>query len=90
MKESTSPTKAIAEVLGFNEVKSTEAMRACPIQEPVIIKDYIQERKKHVNVSVEHCGLFIYHTYGFLGASPDGIITEQVGHCKSMDLLEMK
>ena len=91
LKETTSPTKAIQEVLGYREVHATEAMKAGLGQEAVIVKQYIEEKTKggNADVTVQNCGFFVSKTHGFLGASPDGMVTDTKAVEKS-GLLEMK
>ena len=91
LKESTSPTKALEEVLCYKKVYSTKAMKDGLNQEPVIVNEYTKEKENNgVSVVVKDCGFFVSSAYGFLGASPDGLITEHDGNTESTGLLEMK
>ena len=58
LKESTSPTKTIQEVLHYKEVHAAEAMKAGFVQEPEIVKKYIEDKTKHgiAPVIVQRCG----------------------------------
>ena len=53
-------------------------MKAGLVQEPEIVKKYIEDKTKHGNavVIVQRCGFFVSKTHGFLGASPDEIVTD--------------
>lgn len=63
MKESTSPRKAVEEVLGYKKFKPTYAMNAGLTQEPVITKEYIKEKEKNgENVVVEECTIILIET----------------------------
>ena len=91
LRESTSPTKAVEEVLCYKKVYSTKAMKDGLNQEPVIVNEYTKEKENNgVNVVVKDCGFFVSSACGFLGASPDGLITEHDGNMESTGLLEMK
>ena len=60
-------------------------------QEAVIINEYIKEREKiGGSIDVQPYGFFVHPTYGFLGASPDGLVTEHYGNTESTGLLEIK
>ena len=63
-------------------------MQAGIQQEPEIIKDYLgqQAQNGHNNITVDKCGFFVSKTHPFLGASPDGIVSDN----ESSGLLEMK
>ena len=61
------------------------------IQEPIIMKEYIKEKERNgSSISVQNCGFFVSPTHGFLGASPDGIVSEMKDSSESSGLLEMK
>ena len=91
LRELTSPTKAVKEVLGYKEVRVTKAMNEGLIQEPIIMKEYIKEKERNgSSISVQNCGFFVSPTHGFLGASPDGIVSEMKDSSESSGLLEMK
>ena len=78
LKENTSPTKAIQEVLHYKEVHATEAMKAGLDHEPEIVKRYIEDKTKHGNagITVQSCGFFVSKTHGIIGASSDGIVAD--------------
>lgn len=88
-KQSTSPTKAIKEVLGYNNNYSSEAMKAGISMEHEIVSQYVEEKLKLNGciVNVERCGFFVHPIHPFLGASPDGIVTADTGES---GLLEVK
>lgn len=66
-------------------------MKAGLSQEPVIIKEYIEEKAKNgICVSVQECGFFVRPSHGLLGTSPDGIVYEVIDHNESSGLLELK
>lgn len=72
LKPSTSPTKAIAELLSYNTPVQTKAMRDGIASEASIIKRY---ELISGNV-VQGTGFWISSTHPFLGASPDGIVNK--------------
>lgn len=69
MKETTSPTKAISEVLMYKPNIQTRLMKEGIEMEPKIIERFSKETGNIVN----KCGFFISESHPFLGASPDGI-----------------
>ena len=69
LKDATSPTKAISEVLMYKPSIQTRLMKEGIEMEPKIIERFCKEMG---NV-VKKCGYFILETHPFLGASPDGI-----------------
>ena len=69
LRESTSPTKAITEVLKYKPNIQTKLMKEGIDMEPKIIERFSKETG---NV-VRKYGFFISETHPFLGASPDGI-----------------
>ena len=78
LKPTTSPSKTIKEVLVNNTPQSTAMLQGLQnednIAEAFINKMDTVEGKK--GVTITKCGLFVSKTHGFLGASPDGIITD--------------
>ena len=55
------------------------------------MKEYIKEKERNgSSISVQNCGFFVSPTHGFLGASPDGIVSEMKDSSESSGLLEMK
>ena len=78
LREHTSPTKAIEDVLSYKKVNQTFAMTEGLSQEKEIIKDYLSEKTKNGNsqVTVEPCGFFVSKTHGHLGATPDGLVSD--------------
>ena len=73
LKESTSPTKAITEVLMYKPNIQTKLMKEGIDMEPKILERFSKETG---NV-VRKCGFFISETHPFLGASPDGITEKE-------------
>ncbi|XP_078365972.1 uncharacterized protein LOC144650186 [Oculina patagonica] len=69
LREATSPTKAISEVLMYKPIIQTRLMKEGIEMEPKIIEQFSKETG---NV-VRKCGFFLSETHPFLGASPDGI-----------------
>ena len=72
LKDSTSPSKAIQEVLMQKTAKQTTKMKEGIVMEPQIIKRF-SEKTGH---KITKCGFFISEKCPFLGASPDGITEE--------------
>ena len=74
----------------YKDLKSTTAMKAGLSQEPVIIKEYIEEKAKNgICVSEQECGFFVRACYGLLRTSPDGIVYEVIDN-ESSGLLQLK
>ena len=91
LKPTTSPTKALGDVLQYNKQYESSAMNEGLQKEGEIESLYImaQQKSGHKNLSVEPCGLFISQTHGFLAATPDGLVSDP--HVsQSNGLLEMK
>lgn len=72
LKPTTSPTKAISEVLMHNKQVQTKAMKEGIELEPEILKKFEEKTGYQVTKS----GFLISETHPFLGASPDGLIGE--------------
>lgn len=91
LKESTSPTKALEEVLSYKKFDPTQAMKEGLAQEEQIVKDYVTEKNHNGNtqVTVARCGFFVSKTHGYLGASPDGLVSDP-SFVPPSGLLEMK
>lgn len=70
IKPTTSPTKAIEEIMCLNPAISTSFMKDGQLSECGIIEKYSEIK----GVKVSRCGLFISEKYPFLGASPDGLV----------------
>ena len=77
-KAGTSPSKIIKEVLNYNEQVQAKAMREGIENEELIITQYKDKMQKggHAGLEVNSCGFFVSKTPGFLGASPDGLVTD--------------
>lgn len=78
LKESTSPTKAIKDVLLINPPYQSQEMKEGLNMEETILTEYCNhmENKGHKGLSVKRCGFFISKEHGFLGASPDGLVND--------------
>jgi hypothetical protein len=72
LKPTTSPTKAIAEVLSYNPFVQTKAMKEGIEWEPKILNRFENETNHQVSKS----GFILSESHPFLGASPDGITEE--------------
>lgn len=70
LKPTTSPTKAMKEIMGMNSTVSTSFMKDGQLSECGIIENYSEIK----GVKVSKCGLFISEQYPFLAASPDGLV----------------
>ena len=59
--------------------------------EDLKISQYVQKMKKdgHVGLEVQSCVFFVSKSYWFLGASPDGLVTDESRE-NSLGLLEVK
>ena len=75
-RETTSPTKIIKDVLGYNKVFQSKSMEEDLKMEDQIISDYKLFKQKQGNegITITKCGFFIAKDHGFLGASPDGLV----------------
>ena len=69
LKENTSPTKAISEILMYKPRVQTCHMKKGIEMEPTIIERFSQETGN----TVRKCGFFVSESHPYLGASPDGI-----------------
>lgn len=78
MKESTSPSKAVKEILHYNVPYQSQSMKEGLQQESSVIKKYtsLMHEKGHNNLKVTECGFFVSKDHGFLGASPDGLVDD--------------
>ena len=75
LQATTSPTKAISEVLHYKQIPQTIYMKEGLSREGAVIAEYIKSRKlNNQNVLVKPCGLFISKSHNFLAASPDGLV----------------
>ena len=66
----TSPTKAIRDILQYNEYNPTKYMIGGLVGEHQIIKMYMEE----IGNTVQKCGFFVSTESLYLGATPNGII----------------
>ena len=74
-RNSTSPTKAIAEVLHYKQVSQTRAMKDGFLREDGILSEYMKSKKlDNQNVIVKPCGRFVSKSHHFLAASPDALV----------------
>ena len=90
LKLTTSPTKALKEVLSYNQVPLTAAMKEGLAKEDEIEQALIKYMKQngHSDIKVEKCGFVISKTHGHISASPDRIIYDQSE--SSPGVVEMK
>lgn len=91
LKPTTSPTKALADVLQYNKQYQSFAMNQGLEKEEEIERLYVTSKHNsgYRNLSVEPCGLFISQSHGFLAATPDGLVSDP--HVSQpLGLLEMK
>ena len=92
LQATTSPTKAIGEVLHYKQIPQTRAMKEGLSREDAVIAEYIESKKlDNQNVIVQPCGLFISKCHNYLAASPDGLIyiADSTG-INSSGLIEIK
>ena len=79
-KANTSPTKIIKDVLNYNQGVQTKAMREGIENEELTISHYIGKTKNEKRWSRRTISsilwLFVSKSHGFLGASPDGLVTD--------------
>jgi len=72
IRPTTSPTKAISEVLMYNDRVTTQSMREGIESDSKIIEEFERE----TGLKVYKSGFVISESHPFLGASPDGIVDE--------------
>ena len=91
LKDTTSPTKAIQEVLGYKQFAQTKEMKEGLSKEPEIIQEFLNtmNEKGHKRIKVERSGLIVSTLHGFLAASPDGLVKDP-SHEPPEGMLEMK
>lgn len=70
MKETTSPTKAMQEILCYKKPFQSDYMKDGIKSEAKIINLY----SKSTGNKVQQCGFFVSKSHPFLGASPDGLV----------------
>lgn len=77
-KSSTSPSKIIKEVLNYNPCVQTKAMWEGIKNEKLAVTEYVKKMQEdgHCDLKVEDCGFFVSKHHGFIGASPDGLVTD--------------
>ena len=92
LKDSTSPTKAIQEVLGYKEFPPTKEMKEGLSKEPEIIEEYLTTMKKrgHEGIEVNTSGLIVSVSHGFLASSPDGLVHDPAEGMLEMKYIQMK
>lgn len=78
-KANTSPTKIIKDVLRYTQGVQTKAMKDGIENEELTISQYVEKMKKdgHVGLEVQSCVFFVSKSHRFLGASPDGLFTDE-------------
>ena len=90
-KANTSPTKIIKDVLRYTQGVQTKAMKDGIENEDLTISQYVEKLKKngHVGLEVQSCGFFVSKSHRFLGASLDGLFTDE--SCENpLGLVEVK
>ena len=70
IRPTTSPTKAMTDILGRNTVHKNSFMKDGFASDSEIIQKYTACK----GASVAKCGFFISEKYPFLGATPDGLV----------------
>lgn len=78
MKESTSPTKAVQEILHYNTPYQSQSMKQGLEQETSILENYkkMMHEKGNIGLDITQCGFFVSKDHGFLGASPDALVDD--------------
>ena len=78
-KANTSPTKIIKDVLRYTQGVQTKAMKDGIENEELTISQYVEKMKKdgHEGLEVQSCGFMVSKSHRFLGASPDGLVTDE-------------
>ena len=92
LQKTTSPSKAIQEILHYKNIPQTKAMKEGLLREQLVIEEYIKVKKIYnQNVVVKPCGLFVSKSKHFLAASPDGLVcnVDSTGQNSSV-LIEVK
>lgn len=77
-RPNTSPTKIIKDILNYNPHIQTKAMKEGIKNESQTLSLYeasMQQQGKN-GFKVEKCGFFVSGNHGFIGASPDGLVTD--------------
>ena len=70
VKDTTSPTKALKDILKYNKNYQSKCMIDGSESEKEIIKRY----SNMTGNTVEQCGFFVSKEHPFMGASPDGLV----------------
>lgn len=89
LKKSTSPTNAVQEILQYKQQCQTSKRKEDLRREKKIIDKYTSLQKQKGKEEVVPSGLMVSATHGFLGASPDGIVTDHSEN-PSEGLVEVK
>lgn len=91
LKDTTSPAKAIQEVLEYKQFAQTKEMKEGLSKEPEIIHEFLNTMKEkgHKGIKVEKSGLIVSTLHGFLAASLDGLVKDP-SHEPPEGMLEMK
>ena len=75
LQKTTSPSKAIQEILHYKKLPQTKAMKEGLLREPFVIEEYTEAKTiNNQKVVVKPCGLFVSKSKPFLVASPDGLV----------------
>lgn len=90
-RESTSPTKIIKDILGYNKAYQSKSMEEGLKMEDQIINDYklLKQSQGDEGITVSKCGFFVSKEHGYLGASPDGLVHDPSAS-DSEGLIEVK
>ena len=61
-------------------------------KEKIALKEYVSVMRSngHTNLTAEACGFIIHPTQGWLGASPDGVVTDPSAVGQEIGILEIK
>ena len=92
LQKTTSPSKAIREILHYKKLPQTKAMKEGLLREPFVIEEYTEAKTiNNQKVVVKPCGLFVSKSKPFLAASPDGLVynVDSTGQ-NSCGLIEVK
>ena len=90
LKATTSPTKALREILSYNQVPQTTAIQEVLEREDDIEKALLKhmEQNGHHAIRMEKSGFVVSKTHGHIGASPDRIMYDPSE--SSSGVVEMK
>ncbi len=77
MRETTKKSKKVEEIL-YTTFRGNEATRYGSLNESTATSQYIthQHGNCHPGLTVQQCGLFVFHVNPWLAATPDGLVTD--------------